>query len=75
MPLDGFIFFFYYLIRPTDLSVEYFFLSVANWFDDLQEGLEESEVTQSAGLVVELLPLCLLRGTRAAGQTGSSYIK
>lgn len=46
--------------RPTYLSVEDFLLPVANWFDDLQKGLEESEVTQSAGLVVELLPLCFL---------------
>lgn len=51
--------------RPTNLSVEDFFLSVANRFDDLQKGLEESEVTQSAGLVVELFPLCFLQGAQA----------
>lgn len=44
----------------TNLSVEDFFLSVANWFNDLEKGLEESEVTQSAGLIIELLPLCFL---------------
>lgn len=48
--------------RPlTNLSVEDLFLSVANWFNDLKEGLEESEVTQPPGLVIELLPLCFLQ--------------
>lgn len=45
----------------TNLSVEDLFLSVANWFNDLDEGLEESEVTQSPGLVIELLPLRILQ--------------
>lgn len=45
----------------TDLSVEDLFLSVANWFNDLEKGLEESEVTQSPGLIIELLPLCFLQ--------------
>lgn len=45
----------------TNLSVEDLFLSVANWFNDLEEGLKESEVTQSPGLVIELLPLCFLQ--------------
>lgn len=45
----------------TNLSVEDLFLSVANWFNDLEKGLEESEVTQSPGLIIELLPLCFLQ--------------
>lgn len=45
----------------TNLSVEDLFLSVANWFNNLEKGLEESEVTQSPGLIIELLPLCFLQ--------------
>lgn len=56
--------------RLTNLSVEDFFLSVANWFNDLQKGLEESEVTQSAGLIVELLSLRFLRGAQAMCSNG-----
>lgn len=53
----------YYQRRKTltNLSVKDLFLSVANWFNDLEEGLEESEVTQPAGLIIELLPLCFLQ--------------
>lgn len=47
--------------RLTDLSVQDLFLSVANWFNDLEEGLEESEVTQPPGLIIELLPLSFLQ--------------
>lgn len=45
----------------TNLSVEDLFLSVANWFNDLEEGLEESEITQPSSLIVELLALCFLQ--------------
>ena len=44
----------------TDLPVEDLLLAVPHRLDDLKEGLEEPEVTESAGLIVELLPLCLL---------------
>lgn len=44
----------------TNLPVENLFFSVANWFNDLEERLEESKVTQSPGLIIELLPLCFL---------------
>lgn len=46
--------------RLTNLPVEDFFLSVADWFNDFEKRLEESEVTESAGLIIELLPLSFL---------------
>ena len=45
----------------TDLSVEDLFLSVANRFNDLEEGLEESEIAQPPSLIIELLPLRFLQ--------------
>lgn len=57
----------------TDLSVEDLFLSVANWFNDLEKGLEESEVTQSPGLIIELLPLCFLQAGKKTEAVCSNY--
>lgn len=55
----------------TNLSVKDLFLSVANWFNDFEEGLEKSEVTQPPGFIVELLPLCFLQ----AGKNNSLCYK
>lgn len=44
----------------TDLSVQNLLLAIAQWFNDLEDGMKESEVAQPPGLVVELLPLRLL---------------
>lgn len=52
----------------TNLSVEDLFLSVANWFNDFEEGLEESEVTQPPSFIIELLPLCFLQAGKKQGR-------
>lgn len=57
----------------TNLSVEDLFLSVANWFNDLEEGLEESEVTQPPGLIIELLPLRFLQAGQKKQRLRSNY--
>ena len=44
----------------TYLSVQDLLLSVAQWLDDLQDRVKQSEVTQSPRLIIKLLPLCLL---------------
>lgn len=48
----------------TNFSVKDLFLSVANRFNNLEEGLKEPEVTQPPSLIIEFLPLCFLQAEK-----------
>lgn len=50
-------------MNHTYLSVENFLFSVAHRLDDFEEGLEEPEIAQPPGLIVELLAFGLLGDT------------
>lgn len=54
----------------TNFSVKDLFLSVAYWFNDLEKGLKEAEVTQPPSLIIELLPLCFLQAEKKKTELG-----
>lgn len=47
-------------VNLTYLSVQDLLLPVAQWLDDLEDRVKQSEVAESPRLIVKLLPLRLL---------------
>ena len=45
----------------TETGIQHLFILVANWLDDLQNRLKQTEITQSPRLVIKLLSSSILR--------------